>query len=94
MSGVTGAFPDKYTYRFVVRVEGHTHTALSLASTFIFCFTMPTCLFLLMEASMYVCMQSGVHNAKAEECTTLYTCQNRVGGLHGNQFAKNRLGIE
>ena len=34
-----------------------------------------------------------VHNAKAEECTTLYMCQNikiniGVGGSHGNQFAK------
>ena len=37
----------------------------------------------------------GVHNAKAEECTTLYMRQTvkiniGVGGLHGNLFAKNR----
>ena len=37
---------------------------------------------------------TGVHNAKAEECTTLYMRQNiklniGVDGLHGNQFAKN-----
>ena len=35
-------------------------------------------------------MKSGVHNAKAEECTTPYMRQNieiniGVGGLHGNQ---------
>ena len=34
--------------------------------------------------------ESGVHNAKAEECTTPYMRQNieiniGVGGLHGNQ---------
>ena len=34
--------------------------------------------------------KTGVHNAKAEECTTPYMCQNikiniGVGGLHGNQ---------
>ena len=36
------------------------------------------------------CILSGVHNAKAEECTTPYMRQNieiniGVGGLHGNQ---------
>ena len=35
-------------------------------------------------------MKPGVHNAKAEECTTPYMRQNikiniGVGGLHGNQ---------
>ena len=37
-----------------------------------------------------VASSSGVHNAKAEECTTPYMRQNieiniGVGGLHGNQ---------
>ena len=39
-------------------------------------------------------LQSGVHTAKAEECTTPLHAQEfqkliGVGGLHGNKFAKN-----
>ena len=40
-------------------------------------------------------LRTGVHNAKAEACTTPYMHQNikinvGMGGIHGNQFAKNR----
>ena len=41
-------------------------------------------------------LTEGVHNAKEENCTTPYMRQNikiniGVGGLHGNQFAKNKI---